>query len=285
MFCKFVSSSSWDPTETIPYDSWSKLETVLQRVATCAPKKLFSKKCTPQKLFSRCHFGWPRKMFSKSWCRSSSCSLRLSCSEHFQIIWRFFCFRPPSKKRCFHTQGFTCQLFGHRVESHALTCLSKQKNLNAWSLWVDTFKHTHLWVRLSFFPIFFALHRQCHAEWFGSCESKPFYSTISVNQTIAGTILRIRTTGCMRTQQLSYDIVGYCSDKGGHRFQPLHRFILREVLARKRVMFMLRVMTYDVSWKLLWKWIGVVQFRVVSHGVCSDKGFLIFAFFLQIVSL
>jgi len=101
VFCKFVSSSSWDPTETIPYDSWSKLETVLQRVATCAPKKLFSKKCAPQKLFSRCHFGWPRKMFSKSWCRSSSCSLRLCCSEHFQIFWRFFCCRPPSKKKVF----------------------------------------------------------------------------------------------------------------------------------------------------------------------------------------
>jgi len=30
---------------------------------------------------------------------------------------------------------------------------------------------------------------------------------------------------------LSYGIVGDCSDKGGHQYQPLDRFILREVLA------------------------------------------------------
>ena len=60
----------------------------------------------------------------------------------------------------------------------------------------------------------------------------------------------VGTTGCMHTRQSSYEIVGYYIDKGGHKYQPLHRFILREVLARRRVMFMLRVMTYVVSYKL-----------------------------------
>jgi len=45
--------------------------------------------------------------------------------------------------------------------------------------------------------------------------------------TIANTIFRIRTTGCMRTRQSPYKIVGHFSDKGGHRYQQLHHFILR----------------------------------------------------------
>ena len=90
----------------------------------------------------------------------------------------------------------------------------------------------------------------------------------------------------MRTRQSPYEIVGDSSDKGGHRYQPLDRFILREVLARRRVMFMLRVMMYIVSYKLILNWIGVVRF--VSHEVCSDKWFVNWHFlhcFLQIVSL
>jgi len=82
----------------------------------------------------------------------------------------------------------------------------------------------------------------------------------------------------MRIRQSSYEIVGDCSDKGGHRYHPLHRLILREVMARRRVMFMLRVMTYVVSYKLFWNWISVVQFQVVSHEVFSDKGFVVWHF-------
>jgi len=37
----------------------------------------------------------------------------------------------------------------------------------------------------------------------------------------------------MSTRQSSYEIVGDCSDKGGHRFQPLDRFVLHKVLARR----------------------------------------------------
>jgi len=93
--------------------------------------------------------------------------------------------------------------------------------------------------------------------------------------------------GCMRNRQSSYEIVEDCSNKGGHRHQPLHRFILREVLARRRVMFMLRVMTYVVSYKLFWYWFGIVRFQVVSHEICSDQGFIIwhFLYCLQILSL
>ena len=83
---------------------------------------------------------------------------------------------------------------------------------------------------------------------FNSFSEKPHIS----EPMIASTILRIRTTGCMRTQQSPYKIVGDCSDKGGHWYQPLDCFILREVLARKSARFMSCVMTYVVSYKLLW---------------------------------
>jgi len=102
------------------------------------------------------------------------------------------------------------------------------------------------------------------------------------------------------------------SDEGGHQYQALHRFILREVLACRRrrarlntkhevgrerfaplrrrreetawkwrwiktslvvVMFLLRVMTCVVFYKPFWNWSGVVRF--VSHEVWSDKGFVI----------
>ena len=102
-------------------------------------------------------------------------------------------------------------------------------------------------------------------------------------------MLRIRTTGCMRTRQSSYEIVGDCSVKGGQRYQPLDCFILWEVLARRRVMFMFRVMTHIFSYKLFLNWIGAVRFQVVSHEVYFDKGFVIWHFlyyyFLQIVSV
>jgi len=70
--------------------------------------------------------------------------------------------------------------------------------------------------------------------------------------TVAGTILRVRTTGCMRTRQSSYEFVRDCSDKDDNRYQPLQRFILQEILARRRAMFMLRVMTHVVSYKRFW---------------------------------
>jgi len=79
----------------------------------------------------------------------------------------------------------------------------------------------------------------------------------------------------------------------------MDRFILQEVLVRRRVMLMLRVMMYVVSYKQFWneigvewfvshevccakkKWRkkikkkqGVVRFQVVSHEVCSDKVFV-----------
>jgi len=54
-------------------------------------------------------------------------------------------------------------------------------------------------------------------------------------QTITSKIFRIRTTGCMRP----YEIVGDCSDKGGHWYQSREPFILRKVSARRYVMFTL----------------------------------------------
>jgi len=54
----------------------------------------------------------------------------------------------------------------------------------------------------------------------------------------------------MRTWQSPYEIIGDCRNKGGHWYHPLDRFILREVLPRKRVMFMLHLKTYVVSYEL-----------------------------------
>jgi len=108
--------------------------------------------------------------------------------------------------------------------------------------------------------------------------------------TVAGTILRVRTTGCMRTRQSSYEIVRDCSDKDDNRYQPLQRLILQEILARRRAMFMLRVMTHVVSYKRFWNWIGPVswnfQLQVASHWVRSDNCYevdifiVFFGFFL-----
>jgi len=69
----------------------------------------------------------------------------------------------------------------------------------------------------------------------------------------------------MRTRQSSYKIVGDCSDKGGHRYQLLGRFILRVILARRRVMLMLCVVTYVVSCKLLWNCNGDVILSCISQ--------------------
>ena len=90
----------------------------------------------------------------------------------------------------------------------------------------------------------------------------------------------------MHTWQSSYEIVGDCSDKGGHRYQPLDRFILQEVLARRRKIFMLRVM----STLFLIKCFGIelalydlyVTRFVLTKGLLFDTFFNIF---LQIVSL
>jgi len=68
--------------------------------------------------------------------------------------------------------------------------------------------------------------------------------------TIASTDLRIRTMRCMSTWQSPYEIVRDSGDKSGHRYQPVDRFVLRDVLVRRRVIFMQRVMMYVVSYEL-----------------------------------
>ena len=46
--------------------------------------------------------------------------------------------------------------------------------------------------------------------------------------------VKARCRRCMRTLQSPYEIVGDGSKEGGHRYQPLDRFILRELLAGQR---------------------------------------------------
>ena len=84
--------------------------------------------------------------------------------------------------------------------------------------------------------------------------------------------LRIHTTGCIRTRQSPCEIVGDYNDKGGHQYQPLDRLILREVLACRCVMFMLRVMMYVVAYDLFWiKWVlcDLYLTEFILTKVCS----------------
>jgi len=83
----------------------------------------------------------------------------------------------------------------------------------------------------------------------------------------------------MRNQQSSYEIVEDCSNKGGHRHQPLHRFILREVLAWKRVTFMLCVMTYVVSYKKFGIELVLCDFKLYLTKFDLTKGLLFDTFF------
>jgi len=86
--------------------------------------------------------------------------------------------------------------------------------------------------------------------------------------TIAGTILHIRTTGCVRTRQLPYEIAGDCSDEGGHRYRIVTVLGAQEEARRNgvetatnkdqssscdvSVTFLLRMMTYVVFYKMFW---------------------------------
>jgi len=150
-FCKFVSSSLWDPTETISYDSWSELQTVLQKVATCVPQKLFSRKCAPQKSFSRCHFGSPRKLFSESCGRSRSCSLRLCRREHFQIFWAIFLLSTSLKIRGDFIRKNSLVNCVVTESSHTLWCFFPNKVF--WMLG----QHTKIYAPLSK-TVFFLTH-------------------------------------------------------------------------------------------------------------------------------
>ena len=89
------------------------------------------------------------------------------------------------------------------------------------------------------------------------------------------------TTGCMHTRQSSHEIVGYYIDKGGHRYQPLHHFILREVLARRCVMFMLRVMIYTLFLIICFEIeLVLCDFKLYLTGFSLKKSLLCDIFFL-----
>ena len=96
------------------------------------------------------------------------------------------------------------------------------------------------------------------------------------------------TTGCMHTRQSSHEIVGYYIDKGGHRYQPLHCFILREVLARRRVMFMLRVMIYTLFLIICFEIeLELCDFKLYLTGFSLKKSLLseTFCFFTNRVAV
>jgi len=141
--------------------------------------------------------------------------------------------------------------------------------------------------------------------------------------TIASTILRISTTGCMRARQSPYEIFGACGiwcveEVGNYHGQEgqkcgfdssRNKYIFgsgsllcqgprrrhKETAWKRRqiktslvvVMYLLRVITYVIFYKLFWNWIGVMRF--VSHEVWFDTGFIIWHFlhccFKQTVSL
>jgi len=84
--------------------------------------------------------------------------------------------------------------------------------------------------------------------------------------TIANTILHIRTTECMRTRQSPNEIVGDCSDEGGHWYQVLNHFILREVLACRRRQAR-RSTESGVGRERYWRWWWILLPRVMTYVV------------------
>jgi len=159
------------------------------------------------------------------------------------VFWRFFLLLNSLKKRrCFNTQEFTRFLSTGVVSASSHALWRVLSNNVIWVLghcWVDIpHIHNSEWDSLFF--------QSCLLSTITVTPSDPDYVNrnpslqrfrlihTSTIRTIASTILRIRTTGCMRTRQSLYEIVGDCSDEGGYRYQTLDRFILREVLACRR---------------------------------------------------
>jgi len=202
-----------------------------------------------------------------------------------------------SNKYCSVLQCVFTRFLSTRVvsaSSHALWCVLSNKVI--WVLghcWADIpHIHTSLWDCLFF--QFCLLSTVTVTPNDSNCVNRSaslqrfrFIRT----STIASTILCIRTTGCMRTRQSPYKIVGDCSNEGGSLLcQGPRRW--REETAWKRrrvktslvvVMFLLRVMTCVVFYKLFWNWIVVVRF--VSHEVWSDKGFVIWPLFIAVSNI
>jgi len=190
--------------------------------------------------------------------------------RHFRFFLAIFLVAEiPQKKRYLNTQECTHFLSTGVVtaSSHALWRVLSKTIIRLFSLcWFDTLHvHTSEWDSLFFQNcLLSAGHGHGHA-WSDSdyLNRSASLQRFRLEFTRFRADDRIRTTGCVRIRQSPYGIVGDCSDKGGHQYQWLDRFILWEVLARKRVMFMLRMMTYVVSYTLSWNWNGVVRF--VSH--------------------
>jgi len=123
----------------------------------------------------------------------------------------FFCCWIPSKKGVFEYTRIHSLLVNWcsvSVEVRALTCPFKQYNPSIWSLLNWHPIHTHLWVRLSVFL-------------------KLFVSTVTVAPSDSNCVNK---SASLRQFRLTHQrkALRLRGDEGGHLYQALDRFILRE---------------------------------------------------------
>ena len=143
-----------------------------------------------------------------------------------------FCCRTPSKKEVFQCTRIHSLLVNWcrlSVESRALTCPFKKIIWLLGHCWVDIpHIHTSEWDSLFFQSCLLStvtvmpsdsdnVNRHASLQQFRLIHTS----------TIASTILRIRTTGCMRTRQSPCEIVADYIDEGGHWYQTLDRYCAR----------------------------------------------------------
>ena len=162
----------------------------------------------------------------------------------------------PQKRRCFDTQEFTRFFSTGTVSALNHVLWRVRSNKVIWVLghcWVDILHiHTSLWDSLFFQNCLLSTVTDTLSDldYVNRIDSRQRFRLIHTN-TIASTILRIRTTGCMRIKQSPDKIVAHCSDEGGLLLRQGPRRRREETAWKWRriktslvvVVFVLRVMT------------------------------------------
>ena len=175
-----------------------------------------------------------------------------SVTKRSNRTWFCFVAELPRKWRCFNTQEFTRFLSNDVISASSHAFWRVLSNKVIWVLgrfWVDIpHIHTSEWDTLFFqsCSLSTVTVTPSDSDYVNRSASPPRFRSIYTS-TIAST----SSTGCMRTRQSPYKIVGDCSDEGGSLLcQGPRRW--REETAWKRrrvktslvvVMFLLRVMT------------------------------------------
>jgi len=138
----------------------------------------------------------------------------------FRDFWAiYFVAELPQKIGCLNAQEFTRFLSPGVVSESSLALWRVLSNKVIWVLghcWVDIpHVHTSEWDFLIFESRLLATVTvmPSDSDYVNRSASLQRFRLIHTS-TIASTVFRIRTTGCMRTRQSPYAIVGDCSDEG-----------------------------------------------------------------------